>query len=146
MHSGVDELWIISGKCDSINVTPVHTVVNNMDNGDVLPALHGLTGCDTTSNVGTKCAAFQAPMKRGYELLYSFGRPEISDLMILLAKFFLDECISKSSERSNFDDIRLKTYHQKSFQLDLEKLPLSSIYIHIKQAFGYMHRLSNLLK
>ena len=27
MYYGMDELWIISGKCDGINVTPVHTIV-----------------------------------------------------------------------------------------------------------------------
>ena len=57
--------------------------------------------------------------------------------MILLAEKFLVECISKSSERYNFDDIRFEMYHQKSFQLDSEKLPptSSSIHIHIKWAF-----------
>ena len=74
MYSGLDELWIISGKCDSINVTSVHTVVNNMGSSvfDVLPAAHALTGCDTTSESGAKSAAFQAAMKCGYELLYYF--------------------------------------------------------------------------
>ena len=136
MYSGQDELWIISGKCDSINVTPVHTIVNNMDNSvvDVLPAVHALTGCDITSKVGTKSAAFQAAMKCGYELLYSNRKSEISNQMILLAEKFLVGRISKSSERNNFDDIRLETYHQKLFQLNLEKLPptSSSIHIHIK--------------
>ena len=57
--------------------------------------------------------------------------------MILSAENFLVECISKSSEKNNFDDIRFKTYDQQSFQLDLEKLTpiMSSIDIHIKQAF-----------
>ena len=31
MYSGLDELWIINEKYDSI-ATPVHTIVNNMDN------------------------------------------------------------------------------------------------------------------
>ena len=139
MYSGLDELWINSGKCDSINVTPVHTIVINMDNtvADVLPAVHALTGCDTTSKAGTKSAAFQAAMKCGYELLYSFGKSQISDQMILLAEKFLLECISKSSERNNFDAVRFETYLQKSFQLDLEKLPStsSSIHTYIKREF-----------
>ena len=139
MYSGLDELWIISGKCDRINVTPVHTIANNMDNNvvDVLPAVHTLTGCDTTSKVGTKSAAFQAAMKYGYQLLYSFGKSEISDQMILSSEKFLDECISKSSERNNFDDIRFETYHQKSFQSDLEKQTptSSSIQAQIKRVF-----------
>ena len=114
VYSGLDELWIIS---NSINVTPVHTIANNMDNSvvDVLPAVHALTGCDTTSKIDTKSAAFQAAMKCGHELLYLeyFGKSEISDQMILLVETFLVECISKSSERNNFDYIRFEICHQK---------------------------------
>ena len=52
-----------------------------MDNSvvDILPAVHALTGCDITGKFGTKSAAFQAAMKCGYELLYSFGKSEISN-------------------------------------------------------------------
>ena len=32
MCFGLNELWIISGKNNSINVTPVYLIVNNMDN------------------------------------------------------------------------------------------------------------------
>ena len=46
--------------------------------------------------------------------------------MIFSGEKFLVECISKSSERNNFDDIHFEKYHQKSFQLDLEKLPPTS--------------------
>ena len=65
MYSGLDELWVVSGKCDSINVTPVLTIVNGMDNSvaDVLPAVHALT-----SKVDTKCAVFQVAMKCDCEI------------------------------------------------------------------------------
>ena len=110
-----------------------------MDNSivDILSAIHELTGCDTTSKVGIKSAGFQAALKFGCELLYSFGKSEISNQMILLAETFLVECIPKGAERNKFDDICFETYHQKSFQLDLEKLPTtsSSIHIHMKGAF-----------
>ena len=97
----------ISGKCDSIHVTPVHIIVSNMDNStvDLLPAVHALTGCDKTIKIGTKSTAFQAVMKCGYELLYSFGKSEISDQMILSAKRFSVKYFSKSFERNYFDDI-----------------------------------------
>ena len=57
---------------------------------------------------------------------------KFSKVAIVLVK-----CISKRSERNNFDDIRFETYHQKSFHLDSKKLPptSSSIHIHIKRAF-----------
>ena len=51
-----------------------------MDNSvvHVLPVVQALLGCDTTNKVGTKSAAFQAAMKCGYEIFYSFGNSEIS--------------------------------------------------------------------
>ena len=71
IYSGLNELWIISGKKGSINFTPVHKIVNVMDSNviDILPAVHALTGCDATSKVGTTSATFQAAMKCGYDLL-----------------------------------------------------------------------------
>ena len=133
------EFWIINGKCDSSKVTPVNTIVNNMDKSvvNVLPVVNALKGCDTISKAGTKSAAFQAAMKCGYELFYPFGKSEISDQMILSVEKVLVKRISKSFERNNFDDIRLEMYHQNPFQLDLEISPptSSSIHIHIKQAF-----------
>ena len=96
----------------NVTVSTLHrdTIVINMDNtvADVLLAVHALTGCDTTSKAGTKSATFQAAMKCGYELLYSFGKSQISDQMILLAEKFLLECISINSERNNFDDVRFE--------------------------------------
>ena len=109
-----------------------------MDNSvvDILSAVHTLKGCDTTSKIGTEFAAFQILMKYSAELLHSFGKAEISDQMIFLAERFLVECISKSSERNNFDDTCYETYHQKSLQLDL-KITTEIIihHIHIKGEF-----------
>ena len=61
-------------------------------------------------------AAFQAVVKYGYELLYSFGKSETSDQMILSAERFLVQCISESAERNNMDDVHFQKYHQNSFQ------------------------------
>ena len=57
--------------------------------------------------------------------------------MIFSTEKFLVDCISKNSDSNNVDGFRFKTYHKKSFQLDLEKLPptSSSIHIHIKRAY-----------
>ena len=109
MYSGQNELWIISGKYDSINVAMVHTIVNNMDDiDDILHAAHALTSSETTNKICTKTAAFQAVVKCGYELLHSFGKSKISDKMILLTEKLLVELILKSSESNNFDDIQLR--------------------------------------
>ena len=88
-----------------------------MDNSvvDVLPAVHALAGCDTTSTVDTNVTTFKAAIKCGYGLLYLVGKSEISNQMILSAKKFLVECNSKRSARNNCDDICFETYNQKSF-------------------------------
>ena len=39
---------------------------------DILPAIHALTDCDTTSKVGTKAAAYKIAERYGYELICSF--------------------------------------------------------------------------
>ena len=57
--------------------------------------------------------------------------------MIFSTERFLVDSISKNSDSNNVDGFRFKTYHKKSFQLDLEKLPPTSslINIHIKRAY-----------
>ena len=77
---------------------------------DAIPTVNALAGCNTTSKVGTS-ATFQAVMKCGYELLHSFGKSKISDQMIFYAETFLVECVSRRSERNNFDHMRFETYH-----------------------------------
>lgn len=65
----MDDLWkSIKVKCDSIKVKPVSTIDSNMDNSvvDVLPAVHALAGCDTTSTVDTNVTTFKAAIKCGY--------------------------------------------------------------------------------
>jgi hypothetical protein len=104
---------------------------------EVLPAVHALTGCDTTSKVGTKLSALQTAEKYGYELLSSFGTSDITDEMIKNAEKFLVRCIDHNSHVDTFDDLRNQIYHRHSFKLDLERLPptSSSIVQHIKRAF-----------
>ena len=49
--------------------TDVHNLVRFMKSVvvDVLPAVHALSGCDTTSKVGTKKSALQAAEETGHE-------------------------------------------------------------------------------
>ena len=73
----MNELWFRTSKL----VVTVHDIVNDIDSdvADVLPAVHALTGCDTTSKIGTKAAALKTAFACGIELLHSFGKTEISD-------------------------------------------------------------------
>ena len=84
IYLDLKELWLVSGRSESRTVVPIHDLVDSMepDLVEVLPAIHALTGCDTTSKFGTKGKAVKEGMKNGYNLLYSFGRDEISNQMI----------------------------------------------------------------
>ena len=61
MYSHLQEMWIVSGCSTSKRALRVHEVVDNMNTDivDILPAVHALTGCDTSSKVGTKKSAFK---------------------------------------------------------------------------------------
>ena len=102
-----------------------------------MPAVHALSGCDTTSKVATKASALHTAEKTGYEQLQSFGKRPISEEIIAAAQKFLVDCISKDSKVQTFDELRFQTYHSKNFQLDFEKLPCTSrsIRLHIKRAY-----------
>ena len=105
----------------------VHDLVNSIeqDLAEVLPAIHALTGCDTTSKFGTKGMAFKEGKKNGYNLLYSFGRDEISNQMTADAEKFLLNCI-KRHDVSTFDELRYIVYHEKHLQFDIERFPPTS--------------------
>ena len=102
---------------------------------DILPALHALTGCDTTSKVGTKKAALKAAECTGSELLSGFGKEPLSDDTIA-AERFLVGCLSDTSTVESFDELRYHQYHKKSFEFNLEKLAATShtIQMHIMRA------------
>ena len=132
---GLNELWFRTSRL----VVPVHDIVNDIDSDvvDVLPAVHALTGCDTTSKIGTKAAALKTAFACGIELLHSFGKTVISVEMIANAEKFLLNCITSNCKFNYLDELRYHIYHTKTFQLDLEKFPptSSSIKLHIKHTY-----------
>ena len=65
---------------------------------DVLPAVHALSGCDTTSKVGTKKSVLQAAEETGHEQLHSFGKLPLSDDMVSAVQKFLVDCVSTSDK------------------------------------------------
>ena len=139
MYSDLRELWVVSGSSKYKRALPVHDV-NEMDMDmdlAVLPAVHALTGCDTTSKVGTKTSSYPATTKYGFELLHSFGKSDITEPMLLSAVEFLVRCLDSKSNVKTFDDLRNQMYLTKTFQLDLEKLPPTSgsIRLHILRAY-----------
>ena len=58
--SGLIKLWMICGSnARNKRVVPINGLTNHMSEKliSVLPVVHALTGCDTTSKVGTKVSA-----------------------------------------------------------------------------------------
>ena len=102
----LEELWVIKGQGNSSRAFPVHNLVRLMKSGvvDVLPAVHVLSGCDTTSKVGTKKSALQAAEETGDEQLHSCGKLPLSDDMVSAAEKFLVDCVSTSDKVDTFDE------------------------------------------
>ena len=140
----IKELWMLSGQGRSSRAIPLHQLVNTMDSTviEVLPAVHALSGCDTTSKIGTKKSAFQTAEKSGEEYLKSFGKSVLTEEMVCSAEKFLADCLSNDKKLQTFDELRFQTYHKKTLQLDFEKLPCTSnsIHRHIKRAFLQCYR------
>ena len=92
---------------------------------DVLPAIHTLIGCDTTSKFGTKLKALKTAIS-DCDLLKTFGKDQINDQMIADAEQFLVKCISSSKcVHKCFDVVRYETFHNNKFAFDHKKLPAS---------------------
>ena len=121
---------------------PSHDLVEKMsaDIIEILPAVHALTGCDTTSKIGTKAAALKTVNSCGYEHLCFLGKHELTNEIIYNAEQFFLRCIS-NEKLDSFDDLRYDVYHKKLQEFDLEKLPATSgaIKQHVLRAYLQCH-------
>ena len=135
----IKKLWIICGKSGNKVVVPVHTLVTTLsaDIISVLPAVHALTGCDTTSKISTKKAVLKTVFKGHCNKLSNFGKSPITEEMTVSAEAFLVSCLTKQEGVDNFNLLRYMKYQQNVHQLDLAKLPCTSesIKLHIKRAY-----------
>ena len=134
------EMWIISGKSGAYIVVPLHILSERIspDVIKVLPAIHALSGCDSTSKVGgTKKAVLKTILQYDCNKLIAFGKSPLTDEMIAHAELFLLRCLSKKEDIGTFDALRSMIYHTNSQQLNLEKLPCTSnsLTLHIKRAY-----------
>ena len=64
---------------------------------EMLPVVHTLTGCDTTSKVGTKKKTLTVMKSRKHSDLKDFGKNELDQQMLEPAETFLLKCMPKSS-------------------------------------------------
>ena len=112
---------------------PVHLLVDQLNSNLVscLPAIHALSGCDSTSKVGSKLAGLKASMD--LSLLEGFGAEELSPKMISNAEKFLITGLKKT-DCSAFDEYRWEQYHNSRKELDFNQLVCcsSTLQEHIK--------------
>ena len=102
----LQELWMHHNGL----ATPLHECVERLPEDVVrtLPAVHALSGCDTTSKVGTKLQAFNGANKEEHAILADFEVKALDNDMFESAERFLVDCMSRSTNRSfdTFDDLR----------------------------------------
>ena len=105
---------------------------------ETLPAIHSVSGCDTTNKVGTNHTALTKAKDYAY-LIKNFGRAEMSDLMLENAEEYLTRVLAK--EFKKMDDLRTFKYHRMK-NLDFTKLPptSTSLMLHIKRAYLQANR------
>ena len=77
LSMGVQQLWIKFGTGDNSRYIPIHTLADKLgeNNCQMVLKVHGLTGCDVTSKLGTKAAGMKADIRQ----LVNFGVSELVD-------------------------------------------------------------------
>ena len=132
----LQKLFVKLGKRKNKKTIPVHLLVDQLDNNLVscLPAIHALSGCDSTSKVGPKLSGMKASMD--LSLLEGFGVEELSPQMISNAEKFLVSGLKKT-DCSTVDEYRWEQYHNAKKELDFNLLVCCSSTLgeHRKRAY-----------
>ena len=122
---GMLELWIEAGRGNTARHVPLHILYPRVgsDLCLVLPALYTLTGCDSTSKIGTKKSALHADAEI---LLKEFGKSlSVSDSAVQNAEKFLVKVLKNNSVSNNFTNLRREMYHSSNATTHLN-LPSTS--------------------
>ena len=96
--SGLQQIWVHHIG----NVSSVRKAVENISDDVVciLPAVHALSGCDTSSKVGMKVQACKAVQKSEHRSLITFGIAPLDEDMFPAAERFLLDCMSRTATHS----------------------------------------------
>ena len=72
-HQGLTELWLICNSGVKRSILPLHETCTTLSTDllKCLPALHTLTGCDTTSKISTKLSALNTVCKLDNAFFYN---------------------------------------------------------------------------
>ena len=107
---GLKELWMRGGVADTTRYIPLHTLAMKIGQSvcKLLPALHHLTGSDSTSKFGTKLGALTAKPDMH---LSEFGRHPVN-LCLDNAEEYLVKIIKPGAKFKTMDELRYYMYHQ----------------------------------
>jgi len=149
--SGLNELWIAFGVGKTSRYIPLHLFEGRVPLAVLLclPAIHALTGCDTTSKVSTKLAALKAAELYAEGLLSEFGKGPLNEEMEKKAEEFLVHALASSL--GTMDKLRFHQFHHKKIRNFQDLAPTSrSIRLHIKrsylQCYKWIHALEQTAK
>ena len=124
------ELRTRAGVGDSMGNIPLHVIAEKKQElCTVLPAIDILTGCDTTSKVGTKLSAQKPP---AIQLLSEFGKSLASpnqDEIIRKSEEYLVQVLKPSTTCTTIDDLRYELYHQSKVSSSIPCHRLVLIYV-----------------
>ena len=124
LQYGKEELWMRAGRGDSSRYLQLHINYQRIgpNLASVMPALHSLTGSDTTSKIGTMKSALKADPQK---YLVNFGRLS-SPSVFKSAEQILVKVVKNSSAASNFTELRKKIYQTVTRATHLDLPPTSA--------------------
>ena len=137
---GLKELWQQHNEL----VSPIHMAADTLgqDHIRILPAVHALTGCDTTSKISTKNKAFKtSKLEKFQKSLATFGEITLTEELVATSEEFLVECLAskeaKATGAKTFDSLRHFMFHNRKKDIDLDTLPCTSrsLRYHIQRSF-----------
>ena len=104
----INKIWVKFGILERQRHTTVYqlTEILGTKKSRVLHKANILTGCDVTSKIGSKTAAFEACTEK---YLYDFGE-QFHDYRLQMAEKYLVKVIEPNIAAKSFDDLRYMTY------------------------------------
>ena len=122
---GFQELWLVRNSGIRRSILPLHNICSELgiDLIKCLPAVHALTGCDTTSKIATKSAALRAIQKpESSSLVIGLNSPHLTESSVQMAETFLVKCLKPTTDLKTFDDLRLTAFNSNALKMTSKEL------------------------
>ena len=80
---------MVCGRGASNGDIHIHSLIDTTNLPNILPTVHALTGCDSTSKVATSLTALKVASTEKRHLLTDFAKVPFSDVMVINAEHFM---------------------------------------------------------